>query len=290
MVMCTVLAMVAPLGHYSGIGYMSVLLAAGAMLPLTVLTGDGLNRISKVEAGAELVWVGLALGSVIRVAGANWPGNSSELAVSLVILALGVLTGNREKSVNVCCTLFWVMLIPLIVIGGFLIAQVEPDWLSPEPGRWSAELIAVLLFPSIVGIGAGKRGKACITVGLLAGTTAALVQGGLEIGIAEKVKSPLYELGRCVGNGGFEILVSVVLTLSWYGFASMGMNAAESFGKKLKLTERQSRTAAALIAAGAVAVPVKIKDWVLISGCLIMWILVPMLHPEIKMKKDEKRC
>ena len=71
---CTLLAVTAPLAHCAGVGYVAVLLAAGAMLPLTVVSRDGLKRISKPEALVELVWLGLVLGSSGELATHSFSG------------------------------------------------------------------------------------------------------------------------------------------------------------------------------------------------------------------------
>ena len=287
---CTILAVSAPLAHYAGVGYMAVLLAAGAMLPLTVLAGDGLKRITKPEALLELVWTGVVLGTLIKVSGVNWPGSRSNIVVPLVILGLALASGNRERSIRSCATLFWVILIPGILVLGNLIGQVEPKWLTPEPGNWTAGLIVTLLYPALNGTVNGTGVKTALITTVFAAGTALLIQGGLGIGPAGTMDSPMYELGRCIGDGGFEIIISVLLTLGWYGFASMGMRAAEYFGERNGLTEAKSRTGVFAIAALIVISGIEIGEWVLVSGCLILWILIPLLHPKNKSKKHEKRC
>ena len=277
---CTLLAVAAPLAHFAGAGYMAVFLAAGAMLPLTMLAGDGLKRITKPEAALELLWIGLVLGSVMGTAGGNWPGNQSEIVVPLAVLALAWISGKGEKSMRSCSALFWIAAVPVVPVMAALAGTVELDLLGPEPANWTGGLIAALLFPALNGTEKGVSVGTAAASGITAVIIAAIVQGGLGITTAKNAASPLYELGRCVGNGGFEIIVSVVLTLGWYGFASMGMRAAEAFGKILGLSEAQSRTAAGLTA-GLIMVSNRIiNDRILISGCLILWVLVPLLHPE----------
>lgn len=277
---CMLMAVSAPLAHYSGVGYMAVVLAAGAMLPLVLLAGDGMKRITKPEAAVELLWLGLVLGMLMDVSGANWPGNRSEIAVPLALLALAVIGGDSGKRIRACTTLGWVLLIlavPVLVAG---LSALEPEWLKPEPGKWSGELIAALLFPAALGIGKRTRAKGILFIGAVAAILAAGIQGVLGAGTAELYDSPLYEAGRCIGNGGFEMIVSAALTLGWYAFASMGMGAAEFFGKKLGLSDRSSRLGAALLAGAVVLTGWQAEQGVLTAGCLALWVLIPMLHPE----------
>lgn len=276
----TILAVMAPLAHFSGEGYMAVLLAAGAMLPLTVLAGDGLNHVTKPEAAVELIWVGLVLGSLMPVSGANWPGEQAQIVVPLVILSLSVITGNKEIGERGSSTLFWVAAVLLALILGIMAGKAEPERLTPEPGIWSGGLIAALLYPSLKGAEKKRAVKTGIAVGALAVVLATVIQGVLGRWTGKQEISPLYEAGRCVGDGGFEILVSGALTLGWYGFAAMGMGASESFGEKLGLSEKNCRIAVGIIAVTMIISGVVVARWALIAGCLILWVLVPMLHPK----------
>ena len=288
--LCTCLAVLAPLAHFTGAGYMAVLLAAGAMLPLTILAGDGLSRMSKAECALEMIWLGLVMGSMLSASGANWPGEKSEFVVPLVILVMAAWTGGYEKSERASAALFWLAAVPLAVLTAVLIGRAELNWLTPEAGTWSGNLIAALLLPALNGVRKETGGKTAVTVGLIAVLLAAIIQGGLGKNAAQVQASPLYETGRCAGKGGIEILISVILTLSWYGFASFVMRTTECFGEKLGIGGMESRIGVAVIAGIMIFTECAVREWALISGCVILWILLPMLHPKNKMKKDEKRC
>lgn len=288
--LCLILAMAAPLAHYTGQGYMAVLLAAGAMIPLTILAGDGMNWVSRPVAGLELIWLGLAMGSLIRVAGVNWPGEKSEIVVPLTLLALGVVTGNRERGSRTCSTLLWIGLIPALWVLLVLVGQSKPDWLVPEPGIWNGALIAVLLYPVIITSEKGMGVKKGAIVALMAVILAVVIQGGLGVDQATSEESPLYEFGRCVGKGGFEIIISVILTVSWYGFVCMGMGAAERLGEKIELSAMGSRITTAVFGILGMNSGGVREDRIMIYGVILMWILVPILGQKNKTKKSKKRC
>lgn len=280
--LCMILAMAAPLAHYTGLGYMTVLMAAGAMIPLSVLAGDGLTRISKPIAGLEVIWLGLVMGSLLRVSGANWPGEKSEEVVPLTLILLGVVTGNRVKAERTCSTLFWILLIPALWILAVLVGKTEIQWLTPYPRAWKGSLIAVLLYPVIIRSESSVRIKTELIVGLMAVVMAALIQGGIGIKQGMTERSPVFELGRCVGKGGFEIIISIVLTLSWYGFVSIGMSAAEMLGEKLGIGAKGSRILVAGFAIIGMYSKQMTEDGIVISGVLLLWILVPILHSKNK--------
>ncbi len=285
--MITALAMLAPLAHYAGIGYMAVLLAAGAMIPLTILAGDGLKYITKKEAVLEFLWIGIILGTVMPEAGRNWPGSKSEIAVPVTLLALAVISGRREKSQRVCTALYWIALVPVIMIGAVVMGQLEMAWLKPEPREWSLGLIVVLLYPALQGINSRVKGKTGIAIALIALALAVAIQGGLGIKTED---GTMYELGRCIGNGGFEIIISAILTLSWYGFAVVGMESAASFGEKLGISAIHSRIGVGILSGILIITGAKLEGWIAIAGCLVLWILLPIIPRKIKSKKDEKRC
>ena len=288
--LCMILAMTAPLAHYTGLGYMTVLLAAGAMIPLSILAGDGMNRIPKPIAALELIWLGMIMGSLLRVSGENWPGEKSEVVVPLTLLLLGVVTGNREKAERTCSTLFWILLIPALWILAVLAGKTEIEWLTPRSVAWKGNLIAVLLYPVIIMSGNGVQIKAGTIIALMAGVLAALIQGGIGLNQAMVEESPVYELGRCIGKGGFEIIISAVLTLSWYGFVSMGMSSSEMLGERMGIRSLGSRVLVSGFAILGLYSERMAEDRIIISGVLLLWILVPILNQKNKLKKDEKRC
>ena len=260
------------------------------MLPLTLWAGDGLKRITKAEAVLELLWLSVVVGVMMRPSGANWPGERSEWVVPLTILALAALTGDESRSARACSTLFRIAVVPGMLVLGVLVGRIEPEWMNPEWNAWSGGLAVALLYPALNGIRTRTSLQTTAATGILAVLVSVIIQGNLSMQTAGKMISPLYEAGRCVGNGGFEIVAAMVLTLGWYGFATVGMQAAESFGTQLKIKGKYSKTGMLLLSSLTLVSGKEMTEWVLVSGCLIMWILVPILHSKNNLKKDEKRC
>ena len=288
-VLCTVLAVMAPITHFGGTGYMGALLTAVGVIPLVLLAGDGLKRISRVEAVVELIWLGLVLGSLLPLAGENWTGEKTNIAVPLALLLLTTLEGGKERGERACTVLFWIVLIPMILIGGILSQKIEPKWMSPKVRIWKNGMIVALLMPALNETNLPGRIKSTMITAGIAIAGAALVQGGLGKGIETEIESPLYELGRCVGTGGFEILISVVLTISWFGFASYVMRVSEAMGMKLGMERKQTRMGIVILSSLMIVLGVRLEEWIMTAGCMILWILIPILHSK-KLKKDEKRC
>lgn len=288
-----ILAATAALLHAGGGGYLATALAAGAILPLCLLFGDGFCRMGKFASFLEWIWAVLILARLLPASGAYWPGQGAELVVPLVLLTMAALTGGKERSARVGSSLFWLAGLMMAAVGLAAVGNLETKWMAPEPGEWSAGLIVTLLLPALTSAllpeGEGKTGTV-LWVGVIAVAAAAILQGTLSVSVALAAEAPLYELGRGLGNGGFEILVSVAATLGWYGFASFLFEVAAVFAEQWGTETRTGRILTWTAASALIAFGVTPDGRIATGGSLAMWILLPMLHPKNKLKKDEKRC
>lgn len=286
------LAVSAPLAHFGGGGYMAAALAAGAMLPLSLLFGDGFNRMGRIISILEWAWLALTLAYLLPASGEYWPGTGSDKAVPLVLLALAAVSGGKVKSARAGSALFWLAAIMLVGIGLAAAGQTETAWMTPEPGEWNAGLIVTLLMPGLTAAllpEAKGKANAAVWVGVLAIGIAALLQGTLSIGVGLGAAAPMYELGRGLG-GGFEILASVAVTLGWYGMCSLLFAASEQFLRQCGMRGKPARILTLAVVTVLILFGVKISGKILTGGSLVMWILLPMLYSKNKSKKDEKRC
>lgn len=270
---------------------MAVALAAGAILPLSLLFGDGFTRMGRVSSFLEWIWITAVLTHLLPGSGAYWPGTGSKQAVPLVLLAMAALSGEKERSGRICCALFWMAAAMLAAISLAAVGKVETQWLAPEPGEWNAGLIITLLLPALTGaLLPETKGKTGVTiaVGALAIGFAALLQGTLSTPVARSLTGPVYELGRSIGNGGFEILVSVAMTLGWYTLCAMLLQVAAVFAGQWGLKEGGARILASASSAVMLLFGLRIDGRILTGTSLVMWILMPMLFQKNKSKKGEK--
>lgn len=286
-----VLGVAAMLCHYGGGGYFATVLAAGAILPLCLLFRDGFHRMGKVVSFLEWIWAMAVLGNFLPHAGSYWPGNASEIVVALALLAMAALAGGGEKAARAVNVLFWLWVLMIVPIALAAIGKIEPEWLAPVPGEWSAGLIVALLLPTLTSAlvpeGSGK-GKTVLTVAAIAVAAAAIMQGMLSPAVAGAVKAPLYELGRGLANGGYEILASVAATLGWYGFASLLFESAVKIAEQIGLNGKTGRIITFLPPSCWILMGLRLNGKAAIVGCLVGWILMPMLHQKIKSEKGEK--
>lgn len=275
------LAGFAGLAHFASGGYMAAALAAGAILPLSLILGGGFGRIGRVLSFLEWSWMVVILSQLLPASGAYWPGEKAELVVPLVLLAMAALSGGTERTARVCNTLFW---ITGVVAAGILLGsagKLETQWLKPEPGNWDSGLIVTLLIPGITGaLVPEEKGKAgaVLCYGILAIVLAAVLQGMLSIPVAQASDGAMYELGRGIGQGGFEVLVSAGMTFGWYGLAALLFRTAAEFGEKWGIGDRVARCLGFVCTGTLLLLGLKVDEVVMVGVTLGMWILAPMLH------------
>ena len=83
-------ALAAPIAHFSGCGWLTVLITAALVLPLAILEKDW--SFPRPVAFVQILWLGIVAGSLQPGAAACWPSDNS-VAVPLTLLTLAALTG-----------------------------------------------------------------------------------------------------------------------------------------------------------------------------------------------------
>ena len=84
-------AIAAPAAHFSGSGWLTAVLAAFIVLPLSLLPKDW-SDMHKPLAIIQIGWLGAVAGSLLTESSAYWPSDN-HWAVPLTILALAAWTG-----------------------------------------------------------------------------------------------------------------------------------------------------------------------------------------------------
>lgn len=274
-------AVTAGLGHYAGSGYMASALAAGAMLPLTLLTGEGLRRSGKAAALVQWLWAAAVLAHLLPAAGDYWPSEGSALAVPLVLLGLAALSGTEERTARICSTLFWPAALMLLGILAAAIGKIRVEWLAPRPESWSAELIVILLLPGLAATFGELPGKGISTVTILATVAAglgAVLQGNLSPAVATSHKAPFYELGRSISGVGFEPLAAVAMTFGWYCLTCLLFRSAVSFLEKWGISPGYGKLITLGTCGTLLKMGLRINGRALVGLSLVLWILAPMLR------------
>lgn len=268
-------ALAAPIAHFSGCGWLTALVTAAAILPLTLLKRDW--SFSKPIALLQILWLGIVAGCLLPASAACWPSDNA-VAVPLTILTLAALT-RAAKAPRIGAVLAFAMgllSLPVAVSGA---ANLEIRWLSPTPLTWSPMLALVLLLPVLPEAGGGK-GKNLLGVGILVTLLAALVQSVLSPDVAAALSDPEYQTARTLGH--LEPIAAAALTLGWYATATWLFSAAADIAQKSQMGQRLPYVLLWGTAATAVVLKWQLPATFLMVLSTVLWCLIPFFQ---KMKK-----
>ena len=224
-------ALAAPIAHFSGCGWLTVLITAALVLPLAILEKDW--TFSSPVACAQILWLGIVAGSLLPGAAACWPSDNS-VAVPLTLLTLAALTG-VGKAPRIGAVLAFAMgllALPVALSGA---AHLNPGWLSPTTFAWVPMLVLVFLLASLPASG---KGRGIWYTAVLAVAVAGLEQGTLSPNVAASLPDPEYQTARALGY--LEPVAAAALTMGWYAAAMMLFSAAADIAQKSGISQRLS--------------------------------------------------
>lgn len=283
-------AMLAPLAHAAGVGWMSMVLAAGVLLPLSMLPGN-FQGLSKPLLWLEWISVVLAGGLLLPDSGNYWPGRASEIVVPVTLLVLAGLTENVRRGANVAGILCWMTggLFLFILYTG--LQGVHMQWLKPETIPWSRILILTMLVPRLSILWDTRRtaGRTFLWIGILGMILGVLVQGNLSAQIANGEDAPFYLMARSLRMGSLsrlEPVVSLTLTFSWFCFSLYLVMAGKTFLQMAGVCSKAALWSTIGAITGTMFINMQGKLHIVEFAVMILWILTPYLHFRKSMKKD----
>ena len=270
-------ALAAPIAHFSGCGWLTVLITAALVLPLAILEKDW--SFPKPVAFVQILWLGIVAGSLLHGTAECWPSDNS-LAVPLTLLTLAALTG-AAKAPRIGAVLAFAMgllALPVALSGA---AHLKPQWLSPTPFAWNPMLVLVLLLTSLPVAG---KGKGIWYTGVLALAIAVLEQGVLSPYVAASLPDPEYQTARALGY--LEPVASAALTMGWFAVASLLFASAADIAKKSGISQRLS-----YVLVWCTGLPLLIFKWQLPAPFLMglsafLWCFTPFFQNLKKVKNS----
>ena len=275
----------APMAHFSGCGWLTALVTAVVILPLTLIpkSWEGMPR---VLALLQIFWLGAVAGLLIQNSAAYWPSNQ-KWVVPLTLLALAVATPKRAapRIGTVLAFCIGLLALPVAVSGA---AHIEPKWMSGRIGSWPTALTLVFLLPSLPAAGEERKIGRSIPVALAAILLAVLVQGTISLEVAGRVEDPFYQTARTLGY--LEPVAAVGMTLGWYAMAVYLLHNAFV----IAATSEIGHKTASVLPAGTALAALLLKWQPSVQICTVLsallWVLIPFSTKIKKSKKDEKRC
>ena len=270
-------ALAAPIAHFSGCGWLTVLITAALVLPLAILEKDW--SFPRPVAFVQILWLGIVAGSLLPGAAACWPSDNS-VAVPLTLLTLAALTG-AAKAPRIGAVLAFAMgllALPVALSGA---AHLNPGWLAPTPFAWNPMLVLVLLLTSLPVAG---KGKGIWYTGVLALAIAVLEQGVLSLYVAASLPDPEYQTARALGY--LEPVASAALTMGWFSVASVLFASAADIAKKSGISQRLS-----YVLVWCTGLPLLIFKWQLPAPFLMglsafLWCFTPFFQNLKKVKNS----
>ena len=224
-------ALAAPAAHFSGCGWLTVLITAALVLPFSIMEKDW--SFPRPVALVQILWLGIVAGSLLPGSAACWPSDNS-LAVPLTLLTLAALTG-AAKAPRIGAVLAFSMgllSLPVAISGA---AHLKLAWLAPTPLTWQPMLALVFL---LVSLPASGKGEGIWYPGILSVVIAGLEQGALSPYVAATVTDPEYQTARALGY--LEPVAAAALTLGWYAMVSWLFVSAADIAKKSGVSQRLS--------------------------------------------------
>lgn len=275
-------AMAAPIAHFSGGGWLSGVLAALVLLPLTFLPRSW--EFSKPVAVAQLLWLGIVTGLLLPGSAAYWPSDNTTV-VPLTILFLAALTGNHAAP-RIGAVLAMCMALLSIPVWISAASRIEPSWLAPAARPWPWSLSLVMLLPALPASGEGGKGRRGISVLVLTVTILALVQGTIGSNAAFSLQDPAYQTARSLGH--MEPVAASALTLGWYALSSMLLQSAFVTAERSGI----SRKWASVLVQGTTTVLVLFPqqpDARFVSVIsLFLWVITPFVRKISDFEKTQK--
>lgn len=287
-------AMSAPLAHFSGGSWLSLLILGTVCgIILSLLPEESGITNSKALCALELVWIIVLLSQLLPLSARYWPGPRSELVIPVVLLSLGAYGCSRRAS-RVAGVLFWILVViyaPVVIAG---VKDIQLRWIMPQSMELSAWVIPVLLLPACSGFmpAETRTGKGWyIGIVIFALALWLITPGVLSPEIAAGLQTPFRELSRGLTIGAasrFESLIGVTVTLGWFALASFLIRCGSIFAERLGMKEKWCPWITAGGAVLLVWTGVQLNAMIAVIFTIILWILIPMLHEKIFSKKREK--
>ena len=263
----------APAAHFSGCGWLPVLITAAVVLPLARIKKDW--TFSKPAALVQILWLGIVAGSLLPGSAVCWPSDNS-LAVPLTLLTLAALTG-AAKAPRIGAVLAFAMGLLALPVALSGVANVHIQWLKPTELDWQPMLVLVFLLTSLPAAG---KGKGIWYTGALAVAIAVLEQGALSPYVAAALKDSAYQTARALGY--LEPVAAAALTMGWYAMASMLFASASNIAQKCGISQRLSYVLPWGTATGWLLFEWQLSAPFLMGLSAFLWVLSPFFQ---KMKK-----
>lgn len=300
-------ALTGPLAQFAGScswDWVAVLgIGCGAICWMLHRLAHGVDRWPKWLCAAEFLWAAFMAGMAASWSGYCWDASSARPVVplTLILLASCASWGGAERGSRVSCVLSWFLTLLYAVILAAGCRDLKANWMKPG---WEGSLILIPIFltPAVAIYLPRKKGMgAAASLGVISAFAVAISLwsvGALSMDVAAQAQPAFYEFSKSLSLFGvaerFESFVSVAMTMGYFSLFSMLISAAGHLAEHIRQGWGKGGVVAAAVTAGGVCVFLrKVQTAGIATGCLFLWIAVPLLYLALgrlsKSKKIEKR-
>ena len=268
-------ALAAPVAHFSGSGWLTTLITAFAILPLTLLKKDW--TFPRPIALLQILWLGIVAGALLPASAACWPSDNA-LAVPLTLLTLAALTraAHAPRIGAFLAFAMGLLALPIAIAGA---AHLKLRWLEPTALAFNPMLALVLLLPALP-IGERGKGRSVFGIGLMTLLLSVLIQGVLSPAVAANLPDPEYQTARTLGH--LEPVAAAALTLGWYAMTTLLFSSAAELAQNSQMGERLSYVLLWGTAATVISFQWQLSATFLMVLSTVLWCFTPIFQ---KMKK-----
>ena len=288
-------AMLAVMGHCCGGNWIILALLSAVCAGMVYCTAGETGWIgSKLLCAFQLVWILLLAATYLPMAVPYWPGEGSRWIIPAVLLALSAWASSKRAEAAVS-TIGWILGVLAIPFLYAMVKDCNPNWLIPTSRKLDPMIVPALLLPiAAAWIPNGERKRctpvALYTFGVLFWVLAASV---LSPQVAGSTDTPLRLLGRTLTIGSasrFESVVSVMITLCWFGLLTMLLEIGKTLCKGMGIDRTWVVWGIAILVYGLYSLNVQQSPPFSAVMTPVLWVLVPKLHGKRKSKKSENNA
>lgn len=245
----------------------------------------------------EYIWLICVLGSIAAWTAESWSSGDVYPWVPLILLALGCVSALRsmENAARAGSVLFWLVLLVYAVVIAAGLGTAERIELSYQAGGVDERLIVTLLIPSLA-VFCKKRGAGITAYGLagvlgVAVLLSLLITSSLSLPVAVNTVMPLHKWVQGLSLAGtvqrFEAIVSMALNMGWFALLGYLVSVEGNIASMARDGVYSKGCVTSAVGAGILVAAKKgIEPVMLVLGCLILWVIVPMILVLIEKKKN----
>ncbi len=290
----------APIAHHAGQSSWLATLIAGLLCSIAcaivVAVADRRSCRGGWYSAVQTLWIALVTGLLARWSVSSWPTAAGFPVVGLTLLVLAAFAAwdGATRASHCCSALFWLLalLYAVILVAGT--QNLKLQYMMPTAQPFSLMQVVVFLLPALAGfLPCSKRLKVLPLAGVVIFATVLTLWtvGTLSMPVTTQLEEPFYQFSRSLSFSGvserFESILSVAMTMGYFALFAFLLSAVYHLTERAVPGKGRGGVIVAAVLAATIMVFIeKMEEWVLVVGCVVLWILLPLVVGK-KIENDE---